>query len=67
MLDDTEMRLKLLGYIKKKYGSQVEASRVWGISPQQVNNMIKGLTRITQPILDELGYEKVKLVTYRKK
>jgi|DEB0MinimDraft_6_1074348.scaffolds.fasta_scaffold85920_2 outer membrane receptor for monomeric catechols len=67
MLDDTAMRLKLLGHVKKNYGSQVAASKVWGISPQQVNNMIKGLTGITQPILDELGYEKVKLVKYRKK
>lgn len=67
MIDDTNMRLRLLGYIKKTYGSQVEASRAWGISPQQVNNMIKGLTSLTEPVLNEMGYEKVKLVTYRKK
>lgn len=61
------MRLRLLAYVKKTYGSQIEASRAWGISPQHVNNMIKGLKPLTDKVLDEMGYEKVKLVTYRKK
>jgi len=67
MLTDDKMRLKLLMYIKEKYGSQKDAAAEWGLTAIHVSRMVTGRSLISDLILDEMGYEKVKLVTYQKK
>lgn len=67
-MTEEKMRMKLLFHIKKKYGTQTEAAKQWGVQKSHVSNMITGRKRITDEVLAEMGYQKdVKwLVTYSK-
>ena len=67
-MTDEKMRLALLVYIRKTYGSQSKAAEAWGVSPQHISNMITGRKRLTDEVLLEMGYERDtrQLVTYRK-
>ena len=67
MITEEKMRLKLLMHIRETYGSQKEAAASWGFSEIHVSRMVTGLRLISDSVLEELGYEKVKLVNYQKK
>ena len=65
-ITDEKIRLLLLIHIKETYGSQLAAADHWGVTAAHVSNMVTGKKRITQDVLDEMGYEKEvsKLVSY---
>lgn len=67
MISEETMRLNLLVHIKKKHKTQKSAAAAWGLTPSAVSNMITGLCRINKTVLDEMGYQKVELVSYQKK
>jgi len=67
MISEEKMRINLLVYIKETYGTQKKAAAAWGVNPSQVSQMVVGFCPITQTVLDEMGYQKVKLVSYEKK
>jgi plasmid maintenance system antidote protein VapI len=67
MISEEGMRIRLLIYIKETYKTQKAAAKHWGVSPSQVSQMVVGFCPITQTVLDEMGYQKVKLVSYEKK
>ena len=67
MITDDKMRLALLIHIRSEYGSQKEAANHWGMTAIHVSRMVRGRSPISNIILDEMGYEKVKLISYQKK
>ena len=67
MIPEEKMRLTLLMHIKQKYGSQKAAADAWDLTEVHVSRMVTGRSLIANFVLDEMGYEKVKLVNYQKK
>ena len=49
----------ILLYVKRVYGTQVEASLRWSCSPTFLNQVIKGERRPTQQMLDAIQYRHV--------
>lgn len=66
-MTEEKLRLVLLKHIIDTYGSQTEAGKNWGITQSRVSHMITGRAPISETILNELGYEKVKITKYKKK
>lgn len=60
-----QVRDQLRGYIKHCHGSQAEAARVWEVTPQFVQYVLKGERPPNATMLADLELERV--VVYRRK
>ena len=58
LLDDGDLLVMLIGLVDEA-GSQKEAARQLGISPQFLGDVLKGRRKLSRKILDALGYEMI--------
>lgn len=61
----TVMFLLKLRTAVREAGGSAEAGRAWGVAPQHIGSALSGAKLPTKRILEVMGYEPVKNITYR--
>ena len=63
----TQMFLLKLRTAVRRAGGSAEAGRKWGIAPQHIGSALSGAKLPIKRILEVMGYESIKNITYRYK
>lgn len=66
ILNEEEIATAFNLYIASKFSTKKEAANYYGISSQNISNIIHGHQHPSFEMLLSMGYEKVKTTTFRK-
>lgn len=61
MKTQVDIRSELRSHIERKYRTQKKAAQAWGVSETLVSLVLKGQKNPSQVMLDDAGFEAVKL------